>query len=175
MSKIAPLPSPLYKPAVYAELCQRADITLFVALQNDIKLSPSCLTLSPNLATFFGLIIEDGQIFLGVPDAIWALLKSIDFHSFSVERNHLCLHYKVDTETTNQVRTATGFESRMELSSCDLVIQIPVRPPNATAIKKHVVLHLIHMDEHQHAITGKAHKRSISKKLNTEVFNDEQH
>lgn len=173
MTKIAPLPSPLYKPAVYAELCQRADITLFVALQNDIKLSPRCLTFSPNLATFFGLIIENGQIFLGVPDAIWALLKSIDFHSFSIEQNYLFLHYKVDTETTNQVRTATGLESRMALSSCELVIKIPVRPPNAAAINQNVVLHLIHMDEHQHAIAGKAHKRSISKKLNTEVYNNE--
>ncbi|WP_390240820.1 hypothetical protein [Vibrio sp. R78045] len=171
MTNIAPSLTPLYKPAVYAQLCTRPDISLYVALQKDITLSSRTFTLSPNLSGFFGFTVENNQVFVGIPDCLWDLLSGLNFQTFSTDFNYLNLYYQVDEESVNKIRTATGFEDKLHLSSAELQLRIPVRPSNIKTIKGSVVLHLVHMDSNLVALEGEGQTISISKKLSEDLLN----
>ncbi len=169
MSNITPSASPLYKPAVYAELCSRPDITLFVALQHDISLSSKVMTLSPNLAHYFGFHIDRNQVFVGISDTLWPVFKQINFQSFQFNANYLHLYYQVDLDVVNHIRTATGFKERLSLTTDELQIRIPTRSFNGKKINSSVVLHLVHMDNTGVAVAGEGEQISISKKLSQGV------
>lgn len=172
MSDITPSASPLYKPAVYAELCSRADITLFVALQHDVKLESKKMTLSANLAQFFGFKLDRNQVFIGVPDSLWPLFSKINFQSFIYHRNFLHLYYQVDLEKSSQYRTATGFAEQLTLSTEELCMRIPMRSFNGNQINSSVVMHLVHMDDELVRIEGNGEQISISKKVTQGVIDE---
>ncbi|ACH64749.1 hypothetical protein ACTFQF_00115 [Aliivibrio fischeri] len=157
------LPS-LYKPAVYASLCSRADVTIFVALQNDINLSDGCMTFSPAISNFFGFKSDNTQCHIGIPDELWSKFSQINFQSFSVTTNYLSLHYHVDEEHVNSYRTAIGIEKEIHLSGKELIIRLPLRKKNSIEIQACVVLHLHHMSSTGEVIEGENQQISITKK-----------
>lgn len=169
MNVINPSLTPLYKPAVYASLCSRADITLFVALQNDIDLSNKIMTFSPSLSNYFGFKSDNTQCHVGVPDELWAKFSQIDFQCFSISLNYLSLHYHVDEEHVSSYRTAVGMEKEIHLSGSELTIRLPLRRKNALEIQACIVLHLHHMSPDSEAIEGQNEQISITKK---QIFED---
>ncbi|CCO46832.1 conserved hypothetical protein [Vibrio nigripulchritudo SOn1] len=122
--------TPLYKPAVYAKLLNRADISLAVLLQNDIQMYDKSLVVSQHLSSHFGLAFDGMNVFVGVPHQLWEGFERINWQSFSVDESelYLVLNFDVDVERTITNRTSFGNHSETKAMVDRLALKIPYTP-----------------------------------------------
>ncbi len=139
----------LYKPAVYAKLLNRADISLAVLLQNDIEMSDKSLVLSQHLSSHFGLIIDGMNVYVGVPTKLWEGFERINWQSFSIDTDelYLVLYFDIDVERESMTRTSFGNHSTTKATVDRLTLKFPCSPLSINQLSNCSFVHICEMDE----------------------------
>lgn len=142
--------TPLYKPAVYAKLLGRSDVSLALLLQNDVEMSTHDMSCSIHLSTHFGVLFDGINAFIGVPNKLWEAFSTIDWQAFELNSDELQLqlYFDVDVERVEEFRASFGTTSDVIQSVDRLSYTFPIAPIHVKKLKSSAFLHLCEMDEH---------------------------
>ncbi|MDN3661099.1 hypothetical protein [Vibrio agarivorans] len=134
----------LYKPAVYAKLLNRPDVSLFTEFQHDMVLQKNSLEMSNYFASHIGLIVDGINAYLGVPKALWGAFGRINWQSFSVvdDLSVLNLYFDVEVEKQKVLKRSYGQESTSSLEVDRLKMVIPLHPCHSDELIRSSILHI---------------------------------
>ena len=136
--------SSLYKPAVYAKLLNRPDVSLFTEFQHDIVLQKNALLMSNYFASHIGLVIDGINAYLGVPKTLWGAFGRINWQSFSVleDLSELHLYFDVEVEKQRVLKRSYGNESTSSMEVDRLKLIVPLHPCHADEMSRSSILHI---------------------------------
>ena len=142
--------TPLYKPAVYAKLLGRSDISLALLLQNDVVMSDKSICASEHLASHFGLVFDGINVFIGVPYKLWEAFSTIDWQAYDIDEEacSLRLLFNVDVERVECFKTNYGKISDTKQDVDRLSFVLPCSFSYTRKFAKSAILHICEMDEH---------------------------
>lgn len=148
--KVTVRKTPLYKPAVYAKLLNRPDISLFLTFQNDIEMHEMSMSLSEHLTCHIGCHVENLNAYIGIPTNLWRAFRRINWQSFELdsERNALVLHFHVDIEHVESAELSYGQIENKSLAVHSLNVRLPIHLVLLAKLSQCTILHLCSMDEH---------------------------
>ncbi len=141
----------LYKPAVFAKLLNRADVSLFTELQKDVVLQKNSLELSHFFSSHIGFSLDGMNVHLGIPKLLWSAFKRFNWQTYDINYDfgRLILYYDVEVERVKTMHRSYGEVSRSEINADRLKLIIPCHPVYLSKLKKTSILHICCMNDEQ--------------------------
>lgn len=136
--------APLHKPAVYAKLLGRPDVSLFAEFEKDVVLQKNQLVFSHNFASHFGIQADGINVYIGVPEKLWEAFKRINFQNYSLDSDsaQLQLHYDVEVESKIEHTRSYGVDVETVMKAERLSLVFPCHPLIFAQVERTNICHV---------------------------------